>query len=228
LSHRSIGAVRVAGLLALAVWVATARAAPPAGSPTTLEGRVVGVTDGDTLTLLVERTPIRIRLAQIDAPESRQPYGGASKRALSALAFGKPARVVVVDTDRYGRSVGEVFVEGVHLNQEMVRQGYAWAYTRYSRSVDIIEIEDEARAENRGLWALPAEQREPPWLWRRQGRTPKQAAPSATPLVCGNRTTCKEMASCREARFYLEDCGVTGLDADRDGVPCEKLCRDGR
>jgi len=75
-------------------------------------GRVVGVTDGDTLTLLVEgKRQIKVRLAEIDTPESRQPYGNRSKQELSALAFNREARVCVQDTDRYGRTVGRESVE---------------------------------------------------------------------------------------------------------------------
>jgi endonuclease YncB( thermonuclease family) len=189
-----------------------------------LEGRVVGVTDGDTLRLLVDREPIRIRLAQIDAPESGQPWGRPAKRALSELAFGKDARVEVVDTDRYGRTVGEVFVGELHVNRELVREGHAWAYTEYSHSVEITELEDEARAASRGLWALPLDQRDPPWIWRRKGRAPSRPKIDPLPLACGNRSSCKEMSSCKEARFYFEGCGLTRLDGDRDGVPCESLC----
>lgn len=223
--------LRVCVVLAVAAWSAapqSPRPADPGRSARVVEGRVVGITDGDTLTLLVGREPVRIRLAQIDAPEKKQPYGNAARQALSALAFGKQARVEVVDTDRYGRTVGEVFVDGVHVNQEMVRQGYAWAYTRYSRSLAIVEIEDEARAAERGLWSLPAEQREAPWLWRHRGGAPAKAPPPSAPLACGSRRTCKQMATCREARFYLETCGLTHLDGDGDGVPCETLCGPGQ
>lgn len=229
------------GLIAAAsaLLATTALADPttaPAPTPSAeLHGRIVAIADGDTLTLLVDRTQVRIRLAQIDAPESGQPYGRASKKALSALAFGKPARVVVVDTDRYGRTVGEVFVgegAGVHVNQEMVRQGHAWAYTRYARTPDIIALEDEARAASRGLWTLPLEQRDAPWVWRHRGRSKRKAKvpshpPASMPLACGNRDRCREMASCEEARFYLERCGVGTLDGDGDGIPCEKLCGGG-
>ena len=71
---------------------------------------------------------VRVRLGEIDTPESRQPYGERAKQALSGLAFGKQARVVVQDTDRYGRTVGQVYVGGVDVNAEMIRQGAAWAY----------------------------------------------------------------------------------------------------
>ena len=97
-----------------------------AKSPEVLEGRVVKIADGDTLTLLVGTTQTRVRLAQIDAPESKQPYGKKSKKGLGELL--KAAKVVqvrVVDRDRYGRVVGTVMVAGKDINRELVRLGYA-------------------------------------------------------------------------------------------------------
>jgi endonuclease YncB( thermonuclease family) len=199
---------------------------PTSGAePRALNGRVVGITDGDTLTLLVDRRQVRVRLAQIDAPESDQPYGKKAKAALSALAFGRQAHVEVVDIDRYGRTVGEVFVDGIDVNREMVREGHAWAYTKYSHTTEIIELEDSARAAKKGLWALPENQREPPWLWRHSPRAPH---PKPGPLACGTRTYCSEMANCEEARFYFERCSVQSLDGDGDGIPCESLCAAAR
>ena len=97
-------------------------------------GRVVAVQDGDSLTLLVpdgaSYQQVKVRLGEIDTPESRQPYGQRAKQALSDLAFGQQARVVVQDTDRYGRTVGRVYVGGVDVNAEMVKQGAAWVYRK--------------------------------------------------------------------------------------------------
>ena len=220
-------------LLALAGVYLTAGGCPaatdqipkPDTETSTLEGRVVGIADGDTLTLLVGREQVRIRLAQIDAPELNQPYGKKSKAALSALAFQKQAHVKVVDIDRYGRSVGEVFVDGVHVNRGMVREGHAWAYTKYSHSTEIIELEDQARTARKGLWALPESQREPPWIWRHPPRA-QESKPGS--LACGTRTYCSEMASCEEARSYFEKCSVQTMDGDGDGKPCESLCAAAR
>jgi endonuclease YncB( thermonuclease family) len=221
----SIGALSAAVLL-LPGCPAGSEPPPAAGAePRALNGRVVGITDGDTLTLLVDRRQVRVRLAQIDAPESDQPYGKKAKAALSALAFGRQAHVEVVDIDRYGRTVGEVFVDGIDVNREMVREGHAWAYTKYSHTTEIIELEDGARAAKQGLWALPENQREPPWLWRHALRAPR---PKPGPLACGTRIYCSEMANCEEARFYFEQCGVQSLDGDGDGVPCESLCAAAR
>ena len=81
-------------------------------------GKVVAIADGDTLTLLVDHRQLKIRLAEIDTPERGQPYGSRAKEALSQLAFGKRARVVAVDRDRYGRTVGRVYVGDTDVNAE--------------------------------------------------------------------------------------------------------------
>jgi endonuclease YncB( thermonuclease family) len=114
----------------------------------TLTGRVVAIADGDTLTLLT--SDLRAR------------------QALADMAFQKPARVEVQDTDRYGRTVGRVYVGRVDVNAELVRQGWAWVYARYNRDASLPGLEAEARAARRGLWAEPRPV--PPWDWRRQSR----------------------------------------------------------
>jgi endonuclease YncB( thermonuclease family) len=132
-----------------------------------LRGRVVGIADGDTLTLLTDqREQVRIRLAEIDTPERRQPYGDRARQALAALTFGRAVEVEVVDTDRYGRTVGRVRAGAEDVNAELVRRGAAWVYRRYSRDPSLLRLEDDARAARRGLWALPAAERVPPWEWR--------------------------------------------------------------
>ena len=116
-----------------------------------LAGRVVGITDGDTLTLLYDgRQQVRIRLAEIDTPESRQPYGNRARQQLSDLVFGKDVRVTVEDIDRYGRTVGRVYAGSVDVNAEMVRQGAAWVYRQYSRDPMLLRHEQEARDARRG------------------------------------------------------------------------------
>lgn len=111
--------------------------APSAGgrsSPSTSDGRVgehagrvVGVSDGDTITVLVDRREVRVRLAEIDTPEHGQPYGTRAKQVLAELVFGKQVRVAEVDRDRYGRVVGRVYVDGLDVNAEMViSDNYFW------------------------------------------------------------------------------------------------------
>jgi endonuclease YncB( thermonuclease family) len=144
---------------------------PPLAFPEEYSGRVVGITDGDTLTLLTDgNRQVKIRLAEIDTPESGQPYGKRAKQELSELSFNKTARVQVQDIDRYGRTVGRVFVDGVDVNAEMVKRGAAWAYRKYARDGALFKLEDEARREKRGLWSLPESERVPPWEWRHKRR----------------------------------------------------------
>lgn len=134
----------------------------------TLQGRVVGVSDGDTITVLVEREQYRVRLEGIDCPESGQDFGRRAKEKTSDLVFGREVRVVVTDHDRYGRTVGRVFVEDLDVNLELVRAGMAWHFIRYSREKALAEAEREARAAKRGLWAQPNPI--PPWEWRTSHR----------------------------------------------------------
>ena len=133
-------------------------------------GRVVGVQDGDTLTVLgPDQQQIRVRLVGIDAPESRQPYGAASKKSLSDLVFGKEVRLAGQEKDRYGRTLGNVYLGDLWINREQVVRGLAWHYTYYSDDPSLAAAEAEARQFHRGLWQdrRPV----PPWDWRRQGKT---------------------------------------------------------
>ena len=161
-------------IVALAAFWLQAQAGAAAAD---LSGRVVGVVDGDTLTLLTpEKRQVRVRLAGIDTPERAQPYGSRARQELSDLAFGKEAEISVQDTDRYGRTVGRVHAGGLDVNAEMVRRGAAWVYRRYNRDPGLPAVEAEARAARRGLWALPEAQRVPPWEWRRTGAAKREEA----------------------------------------------------
>lgn len=140
-----------------------------------LSGVVVGVADGDTLTLLDARLrQHQVRLSGIDAPEKRQPFGQRSKHSLSLLVYGRSVRVEAGKADRYDRLVGKVIVDGVDVNREQVRRGFAWHYVAYAREQSredrerYADAERSARAERRGLWALPHPV--PPWDFRRSGR----------------------------------------------------------
>ena len=133
-----------------------------------LSGKAIGISDGDTFTLLTsDKQQIKIRLAEIDAPESNQPYGNRSQQALSGLIFGKDVRVVVQTTDRYGRTVGRPYVGGLDVCEEMIRSGSAWVYRQYVVDLGLFDIESEAKAALRGLWALPEAEQVAPWDWRR-------------------------------------------------------------
>jgi endonuclease YncB( thermonuclease family) len=193
-----------------------------------ITGRVVGIADGDTLTLLTDaHQQVRIRLAEIDAPESGQPYGKLSKQALSNLVFSKTVRIKTRGLDQYGRTLGRVYVGGRDVNSEMVRSGAAWAYRDYLTDYSLISMEIQAKKERRGLWTMPAGQPIAPWDWRHNRRSQEVVDVSSPvpPGQCGFKRYCRQMASCEEARFYLTRCGVSSLDGDGDGVPCEVICR---
>lgn len=132
----------------------------------TLEGRVVGVHDGDTIIVLTaDRQDVHVRLAEIDAPELRQPWGQRSKQSLLDLVYGRQVRVEWRAYDRYGRIVGRV-ITAADLDAciEQVRRGLAWAYPPYVIDATFYRIEAEARADRRGLWADSAPV--PPWVYR--------------------------------------------------------------
>ncbi len=128
-------------------------------------GRVVGVSDGDTITVLHNGNGERIRLHGIDCPEKRQAFGNRAKQFTSNLVFAKTVTVQALDRDRYGRTVAEVLLpDGRSLNRELVRAGLAWMYRRYTNDQSLSDLEEEARVARRGLWADP--HAVPPWEWR--------------------------------------------------------------
>ena len=133
-----------------------------------LVGKVVAVTDGDTITVLVEQRQVKVRLNGIDAPERRQPFGVKSREALAALVHEKDVRVETSGEDRYGRTLGTVFVGECNVNREMVRNGLAWHYKRYSKDEELAELEVKAREAKIGLWA--DKDPVPPWEWRKRPR----------------------------------------------------------
>lgn len=207
-------------------------------------GKVVGVTDGDTIAVLVDNREAKIRFAEIDAPEKGQPWGGRSKQTLSDLVFGRDVRVQQMDVDRWGRIVGRVFVDNRDVNREMVAVGAAWVFRRYLTDTSLIEVEARAKRERVGLWSMPEAQTVAPWDWRRGERTGGAQQPDlavqpqgllsspssrASPgsFSCSSKTRCAQMTSCAEARFYLTQCRLESIDGNRDGEPCEQLCATG-
>jgi len=143
-----------------------------------IEGNIVGVSDGDTVTLLdAQKKQWKVRLLGIDAPEKKMPFGQRSKQHLADLVFKKLVTVEYFKRDRYGRTIGKILVEGVDANLAQIRAGMAWHYKQYQRDQSFedrqlySEAEDSARSSRRGLWvdATPT----PPWDWRKQQRTRK-------------------------------------------------------
>ena len=133
-------------------------------------GPVVGVIDGDTLEVLHNQHPERIRLSGIDCPEKKQAFGQRAKQAASALAFGKDVTIQTHGHDKYTRTIGDVILpDGMNLNQQLVKQGWCWWYRKYAPKDTVLEqLETDAREGRKGLWADP--QPVPPWEWRKKSR----------------------------------------------------------
>ena len=127
-------------------------------------GRVVGVTDGDTISVMRDGRSVRVRLEGIDCPERGQDFGQRAKQFTSDMAFGKDAVVEVRDVDRYGRLVARVSVGGEDVSLALVRSGLAWHYTKYSRDPKLAEAEITAKSAQLGLWSRSAPT--PPWEFR--------------------------------------------------------------
>jgi micrococcal nuclease len=129
-------------------------------------GRVVAVKDGDTIEVLHSLKAERIRLADIDCPEMGQPFGNRAKQLTGSLVFGKEVLIKATGKDRYGRTIGEIFVDGMSVGEELVKNGAAWWYQKYSSNSKLSELEREARYRKCGLWV----ENNPiaPWDWRTQ------------------------------------------------------------
>jgi micrococcal nuclease len=145
---------------------------PSHASIRTIEGTVISVSDGDTFKLETsEGTKVKVRLYGIDAPEKKQPYGNEAFDALKSKILRQGVTVDVVTIDRYKRTVGIVSLNGRNINIEMIREGWAWAYTEYLKrpyASEYINAENEARAKGLGLWKQRNPQ--PPWEFRRMRR----------------------------------------------------------
>jgi endonuclease YncB( thermonuclease family) len=130
-------------------------------------GKVVAISDGDTIRVMHNGASERIRLWGIDCPEMKQPFGTRAKQFTGDLAFGQVVTVEVRDIDRYKRTVAEIILpDGRNLNQELVRAGLAWWYQRYARRETVLrDLEHEARNAKRGLWSDPNPVA--PWDWRK-------------------------------------------------------------
>lgn len=224
---------------AATVVILTALAAePPAADkpPAELTGKVVAVHDADTITVLVDgRRQVKVRLAAIDAPEIGQDSGRKAKQALSAKVFGKMVRVETAGEDQYGRTLGTVrLAEGQpehSINHDLVAEGWAWHYKRYSDSKELADAESAARDDKLGLWADPNPVA--PWDWRKQKREREAKAAREkseqraddeasasdkfwlnTSTGVRHNSTCKNFGKTKPGRYCGKDegkaCGICG------------------
>jgi endonuclease YncB( thermonuclease family) len=149
------------------VLLALALASLPARGET-LQGKVVGISDGDTLTILVERKQVKVRLTEIDAPELRQAFGQRARQSLGELCASHAVVLRTSGKDRFGRVLGRVECAGVDASAEQVRRGMAWVFDRYVTDHGLYALQHKAREARLGLWA----ENNPvaPWQWRAENR----------------------------------------------------------
>lgn len=129
--------------------------------------KIVGVSDGDTVTAVINGAQVKIRLYGIDAPEKAQPFGQAATDVLKQITTGQSITIQAFDHDRYGRTVGMVFADGTNVNSAMVKSGHAWVYRQYCSQPfcnEWIRYEQAAKSAHAGLWKDSAPVA--PWEWR--------------------------------------------------------------
>jgi endonuclease YncB( thermonuclease family) len=192
------------------------------GQAQSLSVTVLSIGDGDTIRVRQADKAITVRLACVDAPETAQsPYGQQSRNYLQQhLPIGREVSLNVKTTDRYGRTVAEVF-SGVNINLALVEDGQAFAYRQYLSSCSeqkYLEAETKANRRRIGVWHVPGGITRP-WEFRR-GRSATVLSDGTTPG--GRRYRCTEIDSYARAQELLRQ-GHTYLDSNRDGAACESL-----
>lgn len=133
----------------------------------TITGKIVSILDGDTIILLDSNNEqIRVRLEGIDCPEKSQPFGQMAKQATSSFIYGKEVRIITSGKDRYGRTIGFIYIDDICVNKELLRLGLAWHYKAYNNDPELAKLEEQARASKIGIWS----QTEPiaPWDYRKK------------------------------------------------------------
>jgi micrococcal nuclease len=224
-------------------WIATLcllLAAAGSHANGTIEGKVVRVTDGDSLWLepAPPGPPVELRLEGIDAPEICQAWGAEAKQALAELVLNRSVSVKTAGRDTHGRTLGTLTLDGRNINKTLVQEGHAWSTRwKYDRGPYVAD-ERMARALSRGLnrdggAVMPRDFR------RLNGPCEAAAAPqaavvpvapgapvtvaaTATAYRCDGRTYCNQMTSCAEATWFLKNCPGVKMDGNNDGVPCER------
>lgn len=196
---------------------------------------VSSVIDGDTIQVVIDSKKETLRLIGIDTPETVDPrkpiqcFGKEASAKAKSLLSGKFVRLESDPTqderDKYQRLLRYVFLEdGTNFNKLMISEGYAYEYTYnipYKYQSEFKQAQKEAEANKVGLWADNAC---PTGTPQPTSSTSGGSSGTSGEFTCAGKTTCGQMASCAEAQFYLNTCGVSRLDGDKDGVPCESLC----
>ena len=200
-------------------------------------GKVTGVADGDTITVLHDGRSEKIRLHGIDTPERKQAFGNKAEALTNSLVRGRTIEVMPQTVDRYGRTVALVYVDGQSLNELLIRNGYAWVYQKYCKDSFCSEwsrLEEQARSQKKGMWQDP--HIVPPWEWRHSGQTAAPLFASSDGKKSGDSVTGAVFhGNVSSMKFHAPGCKVyhckncTASFPSREGAlaagytPC-KLC----
>jgi len=198
---------------------------------------VVKVVDGDTIDVSINGETKRLRLIGINTPETVDPrtpvecFGKEASDKAKSLLTGKKVSLEADSTqgelDKYSRLLRYVFLEdGTNFNLYMIKEGYAYEYTystAYMYQKEFKEAQIYAKANNKGLWSPTTCNGE---LKSAEPQTTSTSSSTSSFGSCGTKTTCSQMTTCEEAKYFLNNCGVKKLDRDSDGTPCESLCSD--
>jgi endonuclease YncB( thermonuclease family) len=199
--------------------------------PQIFKVQVIDVLDGDTIVIEYKRKKIKVELSGIDAPEICQSFGKQSKKVLTRLVINK---IIRLESNGYyinGRVYGKILIKRSDINLHFVARGLAWASFN-TVDQDYLNAENNAKINSLNLWE--EENPLPPWVFRvshgsckagSRGNDGSGNGGATGNYSCGSKTLCDEMSSCDEAKFYLQSCGLSRLDRDEDGIPCETICR---
>jgi micrococcal nuclease len=191
------------------------------------DARVILVMDGDTVMVLRDGKKIKVRLSNIDAPESDQEFGKESRQSLADKVLKKQVHVNSKAVDVYGRMIAEISVDGRSVNEAQVQDGMAWENSHFHGDKHYLKLGNDAKQARRGLWAKSVKPISPE-QWRKthlaKSHTSKAASSVHVNTACGRKHLCSQMVTCEEAKIYLLQCGVQTLDGNSDGIPCESLC----
>lgn len=191
------------------------------------DAKVIAVMDGDTVLVLRDGKKVKVRLLNIDAPESDQEFGKESRQSLVSKVLKKQVHIDSKAVDIYGRMVAEITVDGRSVNEEQVQSGMAWENSHYHSNKHYLSLNQSAQQAKRGLWSKSGKPITPEqWRKTHHAKSPVSSEVSAAHVnaACGRKHLCSQMVSCEEAKIYLLHCGVKTLDGNSDGVPCESLC----
>jgi micrococcal nuclease len=130
------------------------------------QARVIRVKDGDTYVVNVKGKPTTIRLNNVDAPEMNQAWGIKTAKQVTNMILGKNVMYTSTGTDKYGRILANVVVDGISLDEHLVKKGWAWVYTQYNTNTELPNLQTAAIGEGLGLWHCGINKVCPPWIFR--------------------------------------------------------------